>query len=121
MNKVKKIVSFMLCMAMILALSISAFADGLAPTSAQSSGEYPYGLYDGKEVTLVNHTDIVVRKTAGGEKWSSNNTLYVGYSLTVNSANCNYVNGLWWSKITPHNYSNPTYVNAGYSASYLLN
>lgn len=121
MNKTKKIVSFALCLAMILALSVTAFADSLLPTSTNSYDEYPYELYNGKVVTLKNHTDIVVRKTAGGDKWSSNGTLYVGYVLTVNSANCNYVNGLWWSQITPDNTANPTYVYSGYSASYLLN
>lgn len=121
MRKVKKLVSFALCFVVILAMSVTVFADGLSTASTQSSGEYPYGLYNGKVVTLQNHTDIVVRKTAGGDKWPTSNTLYVGYVLTVDSANCNYVNGLWWSQITPDNNANPTYVNSGYSASYLLN
>ena len=121
MSVIKKIFAFVLCMSMILALSLTAFADGLMPTSVQSYDQYPYELYDGKKVTLVNHTEVVVRQTAGGLKWPDDNTLYIGYKLTVEDANCNYVNGLWWSQITPDNAHNPDYVNSGFSASYLLN
>ena len=115
------VLSLILCMAIILSVSITAFADAPSSASIQSNSEYPYNLYDGKIVTLQNHTEVVVRQSAGGTKWPSNNTLYLGYILTVDDANCNYVNGLWWSQITPDNNSNPGYVNSGYSASYLLN
>lgn len=117
----KKIFAFVICLSLLFALSLTAFADCIIPNSIQSYDQYPYELYDGKIVTLANHTDIVVRQTAGGSKWGSNGTLYVGYILTVDDANCNYVNGLWWSHILPDNDSNPTYVHTGYSASYLLN
>ena len=118
MKKVKRIVAFVLCTILLLALSVSAFAD--SPTVYATNTD-DYGLYDGKYVRLVNHTDVIVRKTAGGDKWSSNGTLWSGYYLTVDIANCAYVNSLFWSKITPDNDVNPTYVRSGYSASYLLN
>lgn len=119
MKKVKRIVAFVLCTILLLALSVSAFAD--SPTVYVTNEEDDHGLYDGKYLHLVNHTDVIVRQTAGGAKWPSNGTLYVGYYLTVEDANCEFVNGLDWSKITPDNSVNPTYVHSGYSASYLLN
>lgn len=118
MKKVKRIVAFVLCTILLLALSVSAFAD--SPTVYATNEENYYGLYDGKYLQLAKHTDVIVRKTAGGDKWPSYGTLWSGYYLTVDKANCNYVNSLYWSKITPDNDVNPTYVNSGYSASYLL-
>lgn len=117
MKKVKRIVAFVLCTILLLALSVSAFAD--SPTVYVSDDDH--GLYDGKSVTLENHTDVVVRQTAGGAKWPSNGTLWLGYSLVVVDANCARINLLDWSEISPKNDVNPTYVHDGFSASYLLN
>lgn len=120
MSKVKKIVSFVLCLVLIFALSIPAFADAFAPASANSSDVYPYDLYDEKYVKMQNHTDVVVRSSAStsGKKIG---TLYTGYYLTVLDSNCAYANGLWWSEIEPDNPMNPINIDVGYSASYLLN
>lgn len=118
MKKVKRIVAFVLCTVLLLALSVSAFADSPAVYTTNADN---HGLYDGKYVKLVNHTDVIVRKTAGGDKWPTNGTLWVGYYLTVDLANCETVNDIDWSKISPDNDVNPTYVRSGYSASYLLN
>lgn len=114
MKKVKMLIALALCLVMVLGLTVTAFADN-------SYSEYPYGLYDEKYFMLVNHTDVIVRQSAGGSKWPTNGTLYSGYYLTVVRANCDWVNDLYWSQISPDNSVNPTYVNSGYSASYLLN
>lgn len=120
MKKTAKIVSFVLCVAMILALSVTAFAEGFASASTRSYDSYPYDLYDEKYVKMVNHTDVVVRSTASTSA-AKKGTLYTGYYLTVLDSNCTYNNGLWWSQIEPDNAMNPVSISIGYSASYLLN
>lgn len=115
MKKVKRIVAFVLCTILLLALSVSAFADSPAVYNTNADD---HGLWNEKYLKLVHHTDVIVRSTAGGTKIG---TLWVGYYLTVNLANCATVNDIDWSKITPDNDVNPTYVRSGYSASYLLN
>lgn len=120
--KKKRILGVVVVMAfLVCAFSVSAFADGATVHANKCDGKYPYGLYDGKNVTLSNHTDIVVRQSAGGAKWPTNNTLYIGYELKIEHANTQYVNGYWWSEIKPNNNANPKFVNDGFSASCYLN
>lgn len=61
MNKVKKIVSFMLCMAMILALSVSAFAYW------QSISVVGDGYITGNNVNLRSTMDTSTQGNIGGQ------------------------------------------------------
>lgn len=115
----KRLVAILIVLVVVVcAFPVCAFAEYNSQYSINSYSEYPYDLYDGKYTHLVNHTDVIVRSSAGQ---GYNGTMYIGYYFTVDRANITKVNGLWWSKITPDNLTNPYSIDQGYTASYLLN
>jgi len=61
MKVAKKIVSFIMCLAIVAAMSVTAFA---APAEPQSAPISVMHSKDDTYVTLYNHTDVVVRAKA---------------------------------------------------------
>lgn len=94
----KKIVSFVLCIIMIFALSTPVFA--AAPNGPVARPTYVANPKDGTDVTLRVHTDVVVRSepTTSSSKLG---TLYVGDTVHVIywQWTDTKVNGYYWAQI----------------------
>ena len=108
----KKLISLLLCLVMVLSLSITAFA---AESSVQKSTAY--------DITLRNHTDVIMRASASTSA-AKVHTLYVGETVTVHTWQVSDIptNGHYWAYIShEHLYDNGTPKRFyGYSANDLL-
>lgn len=109
MRKVKKIVSFALCFVMILAMSVTAFADSAETASVMHSK-------DGTTITLRQHTDVIVRERPSISAAKSH-TLYVGDEVYIVKWIYATADDYDWAKIRHDVDGNYIY---GYSANYLL-
>lgn len=79
MKVAKKIVSFIMCLAIVAAMSVTAFA---APAEPQSAPISVMHSKDDTYVTLYNHTDVVVRAKASTSAQKVH-TLYVGDTVYI--------------------------------------
>lgn len=80
----KKAVSFILCLVLVFALAVPAFAAG----SSGAGSAVPKA----QTITMTKHTDVVVR-SGPGTSYSKLGTLYIGDTVTVN--NWDYNNTGW--------------------------
>lgn len=102
MKKAKKIVSFILCLVIFSAMSITAFADGGSGISPCCDRDNDYGLYATQRIRM-SHGDVVVRSYAGIPPLPQDNrvdTLYYGDWITVLVPNYLFTNDHWWTAIS---------------------
>lgn len=90
----KKIISFALCLVMIFALAVPAFAAEpvveIMPIKTTSST---------RDTTIImQHTDVVVR-AAPGTSNPKLGTLYVGESVVVTNWTYQKIGDYWWVQI----------------------
>lgn len=109
MKNVKRIISFILCLAIFSAMSISAFA---APAETASVMH----VKDGTTITLRQHTDVIMRgipSTSGAKV----HTLYVGDTVEIIKWMYATVGDYDWASL--RHFDTGRYIY-GYSANSLL-
>lgn len=107
----KKIVSFIMCLAMASAMSVTAFAAPAEPASVTHSKDDTY-------VTLWNHTDVVVREKASTSA-KKVHTLYIGDTVYIYKWIYATADDYDWASL--RHYDSDLQTNIfGYSANYYL-
>ncbi len=109
MKNVKRIISFILCLAIFSAMSISAFAAPAETASVMHSK-------DGTTITLRQHTDVIVRAKASTSA-AKLHTLYVGDEVYIIKWIYATAEEIDWANIRHKDSGRYIY---GYSANYLL-
>lgn len=111
MKKAKRIASFIMCLAMASAMSVTAFAAPAETASVMSSKDDTY-------ITLWNHTDVVVRQRASTSA-SKVHTLYQGDTVYIYDWVYATADGYDWAYLRHYDSSLQTNI-FGYSANCYL-